>query len=43
MLSPSGAGRPQVLQIQPDGQITAKPSTPEIKNISLYQNSDLRY
>jgi hypothetical protein len=32
-----------VLQIQHDGQITPKSSSPKIKNISLYRNSDLQY
>src|SRR5262245_13239016 len=33
----------RVLQVRHDGQITGKRSSPKIKNISLYQNSDLLY
>jgi hypothetical protein len=32
-----------VLQNQHDGQISKKPSSSAVKNISLYRNSDLRY
>ena len=35
--------RLRVLQLRHDGQITRKLSSPRIKNISLYRNSDLRY